>query len=267
MIYSSQQNLLHSSATRDLLEQQSRLWGTASSLLLLVALFVMLTQHMNKVASLASKSNVIQNVVNLEYRIVPPEPKPTPVSPPELVELVPEEVSPSLEAEPEPVLQEVQKIIPKPLPVVKEIVKRVEETKPPKPIEAVLKKKKTAVKPVVVPAAVAPLEPTKEVVEIIPEPTAYEQVEVDTLPAALNKEKPGYPYRARRMNVTGFVEIRFLVNTKGVVKELEILHAKPAGTFDKSVRKTVMGWRFNPGMKNNRLVATWMTTTINFELE
>ncbi len=239
----------------------------ASSLFLLVVLFVMFTQNINKMASLASKSSSIQNVVNLKYRIVPPEPKPTPASPPELVEPVLVEEPSSLEPEPEPVLQEVQKIIPEPPPVVKEIVKKVVETKPPKPIKTVRKKKKAAVKSVVVPAAVAPSEPVKEVAEIIPEPAAYEQAQVDTLPAALSKEKPGYPYRARRMNVTGFVEIRFLVNKKGMVEELEILHAKPAGTFDKSVRKTVMGWRFNPGMKNNRLVATWMTTIINFELE
>ncbi|HIQ38210.1 MAG TPA: energy transducer TonB [Desulfocapsa sulfexigens] len=89
---------------------------------------------------------------------------------------------------------------------------------------------------------------------------------MDSIPAAISKDKPGYPYRARRMNVTGFVEIRFLVNKKGRVEGLEIIHDKPAGTFAKSVREAVMRWRFNPGIKNNRSVATWMTTTINFEL-
>lgn len=262
MIYSSPQNPLNNNGIVDLLDRQSRQWSMASSLLLLVVLLLIVTQNMNKLASLASKSSDIQNVVNLEYRIVPPEPKPTPASPPELVEPVPEEVPPSLEPEPEPVLQEVQEIVPEPPPVVKKIVKKVEETKPPKPIKAVQKKKKTAVNPVVAP----PVE-IKEMAQKIPEPAAYEQAQVDTIPAAISKEKPGYPYRARRMNVTGFVEVRFLVNKKGMVEKLEILHAKPAGTFDKSVRKTVMGWHFNPGMKNNRLVATWMTTTINFELE
>ena len=265
MIYSSPQNLLNSSGTRDLLDEQSRQWGMASSLLLLIVLLFMFTQNSNKLASLASKSSDVQNVVNLEYRIVPPEPKPTPASPPELVESVPEEEPPSPEPEPEPVLQEVQKIVPEPPPVVKEIVKEMKKVTP---IKAVQEKRKPSPKP---PAEVSkmttPSEPVRTAAEVIPEPAAYEQTQVDSIPAALSKDEPEYPRRARRMNVTGFVEIRFLVNKKGRVEKLEILNAKPVGTFDKSVRKTVMSWRFNPGMKNNRLVATWMTTTINFELE
>jgi len=110
---------------------------------------------MNNLASLASKSSDIQNVVNLEYRIVPPEPKVTPASPPELAESVSEEVLPSLEPEPEPVLQEVQKIVPEPPPVVKEAIKKLDKTAP-KPIKAVQKKKKIAPKAVVAPTSVAP---------------------------------------------------------------------------------------------------------------
>ena len=55
--------------------------------------------------------NKLHNVVNLEYRIVPPEPKPTPATPPELVEPVPVEVPPSLEPQSGLVLQEVRKNI------------------------------------------------------------------------------------------------------------------------------------------------------------
>jgi len=266
MIYSSPQNPLNSRGIVDLLEQQSRHWSMASSLLLLAVLMVLFTQNMNTLVSLASSSD-IQNVVNLEYRIAPPEPKPTPVSPAELVEPVPEEVPPSLEPEPEPALQEVQEIIPEPPPVVREIVKNPEKTEPLKPIKAAKKKKKTAPELVVKQAAVAPPVPVEVAVESVEEAAVYEQSQVDSIPAAISKDKPGYPYRARRMNVTGFVEIRFLVNKKGLVEEIEIIQAKPVGTFDKSVRETVMSWRFNPGIKNNRLVATWMTTTINFELE
>jgi len=252
MIYSLQQNLLSSSGPVDLLDQQSRRWSMVSSLLLIVLLFL-LSQNMNPLVSLASKSNNIQNVVNLEYRIVPSEPKPTPKSPPELVE---------------PVLQEVQEIVAEPPPVAKEIVKKLEKAVEPRPIKAVQKKKKIVPKQMIVPATVTPQEPAKEVAEPVPEePASYEQAQVDSIPAVISKDKPDYPYRARRMNVTGFVEIRFLVNKNGRVEELEILQEKPAGTFDESVRKTVMGWRFNPGIKSNRSVATWMTTTINFELE
>ena len=69
------------------------------------------------------------------------------------------------------------------------------------------------------------------------------------------------------MNVTGFVEIRFLVTNKGQVEDLEIIRSRPKGVFETSVRKSVMDWRFTPGVKNGRSVATWITTTINFELE
>jgi hypothetical protein len=68
-----------------------------------------LQANTNLLVSIVSNRNKLHNVVNLEYWIVPPEPKPTPATPPELVEPVPVEVPPSLEPQSEPVLQEVRK--------------------------------------------------------------------------------------------------------------------------------------------------------------
>lgn len=258
MIYSLPQNQLKSSEAIDLVDRQSRQWSMLSNLLLLAGMLLLFTHLMNKPASLTVKSSDIHNIVNLQYRTAPPEPKPAPASPPKRVESVP---------------QKVQEIPSEPTPVADKKVKKFEEAALVKPISAVRKKKKPTSKPVIASAAVAQVEsiesvePVQKVVEVTQEPATYLQTQVDSIPAALSKDKPSYPYRARRMNVTGFVEIRFLVNKKGRVQELEIIHAKPEGVFEESVRETVMGWRFNPGIKNNRSVATWMVTTINFEFE
>lgn len=96
--------------------------------------------------------------------------------------------------------------------------------------------------------------------------TEFEMGDVDTMPMPNMRLKPVYPHRAKRMNITGSVNIRFLVDTTGTVQSLEILKAVPEGVFDDSVRRAVTRWKFQPGRKDGKAVNTWMVTTIKFEL-
>lgn len=97
--------------------------------------------------------------------------------------------------------------------------------------------------------------------------TAFEMGDVDAIPMTTMKLKPVYPYRARRTHITGAVDIRFLVDTTGSVRMLEILKAVPPKIFEDSVRQAVTRWKFQPGRKDGKPVNTWMVTTIKFELE
>lgn len=90
--------------------------------------------------------------------------------------------------------------------------------------------------------------------------------EVDQVPAVQKQVKPPYPQRAKRLNVEGVVEVRFLVNQDGSVSDVEIVSATPAGMFEDSVLKTLPRWKFSPGKKDGQLVRTRVVTSIKFEL-
>ncbi|MCF8033936.1 MAG: energy transducer TonB [Desulfarculaceae bacterium] len=100
-----------------------------------------------------------------------------------------------------------------------------------------------------------------------PGPARYGLGEVDRAPLARGQAPPPYPYLARRRGISGAVTVRFLVDRQGVVRNLEVLNAKPAGIFEETVLKTVSRWRFAPGVKDGEAVETWVETTIRFKLE
>ncbi|MEA1899729.1 MAG: energy transducer TonB [Thermodesulfobacteriota bacterium] len=95
----------------------------------------------------------------------------------------------------------------------------------------------------------------------------YNQGEVDRMPMAFFKMKPIYPYRARRLNITGTVEVKFLVDESGYVSNITILKSTPPGIFDDSVFNALPSWKFSPGEVRGHAVSTWVVTTIQFDME
>lgn len=89
---------------------------------------------------------------------------------------------------------------------------------------------------------------------------------LDNPPVAISKRPPAYPLRARREAIEGRVEIELLVNDRGGVDDVRIIEAQPPGVFEESVKQTVPGWRFKPGILMGRPVKTLVATTIRFEL-
>lgn len=100
-----------------------------------------------------------------------------------------------------------------------------------------------------------------------PGPARYELGQVDRAPMVASQLPPPYPYSARRRGIEGAVQVRFLVDEQGQVQHLEIMNARPSGVFEESVLRSVPRWRFRPGRKDGRAVATWVETTIKFELK
>jgi protein TonB len=97
--------------------------------------------------------------------------------------------------------------------------------------------------------------------------SVYGEAEVDQAPLATVRTRPVYPYRARRLNLNGSVDVRFLVDAQGRVSQITILQAKPPKLFDENVLKALDTWRFSPGKVNGRPVSTWVTTTIEFKID
>ncbi len=83
----------------------------------------------------------------------------------------------------------------------------------------------------------------------------------------LAKIPPLYPMRASRRGIEGWVKVRFIVNSSGLVENLEIIESKPSKIFDKSVMNCVSRWKFKPGTVEGIAVPTQAETTIRFKLE
>ncbi|RLA96238.1 MAG: hypothetical protein DRG69_01440 [Deltaproteobacteria bacterium] len=100
-----------------------------------------------------------------------------------------------------------------------------------------------------------------------PSEVTFEAEEVDEVPVPVEQPKPIYPLRARRAGVEGFVKVRFLVDRRGRVGEVEVLEASPEGYFERAAQDAVRRWRFVPGKVRGRPVETWVAVTIRFRLE
>jgi len=91
--------------------------------------------------------------------------------------------------------------------------------------------------------------------------------EIDQPPSALAKMPPLYPYKAKRLEIEGYVKVKFLVDETGAVSQISILEASPKGLFEDSVFKALPSWEFAPGKILGEPVSSWVITTIRFELE
>jgi protein TonB len=95
----------------------------------------------------------------------------------------------------------------------------------------------------------------------------YEMGELDHPPRPLVKMPPVYPYKAKRLEIEGYVKIKFLVDDEGTVSQVSVLDASPKGVFEDSVLQTLPSWKFSPGKIVGEPVSSWVVTTIRFELK
>lgn len=94
----------------------------------------------------------------------------------------------------------------------------------------------------------------------------FDSVDLDQAPTALVQVPPEYPYRAREQGIEGLVVVKFLVRPDGSVGNVNILKARPEGVFDDAVRRALPRWNFQPGRIDGDPVASWVVTTLNFDL-
>lgn len=94
----------------------------------------------------------------------------------------------------------------------------------------------------------------------------FDSVDLDQAPQALAKVPPAYPYQARERGIEGFVAVKFLVREDGSVGNVNILKAKPEGYFESEVRRALPQWTFQPGQIGGEPVASWVVTTLRFDL-
>jgi protein TonB len=94
----------------------------------------------------------------------------------------------------------------------------------------------------------------------------FDSVDLDQAPQAIIRVPPPYPYKAREQGIEGYVAVKFLVREDGTVGNVNILKAKPEGHFEEEVRRTLPKWKFQPGRIGGDPVASWVMTTLRFDL-
>ncbi len=91
-------------------------------------------------------------------------------------------------------------------------------------------------------------------------------MDLDKVPAATSRAAPRYPFEMKRLLISGTVVLRFIVDSRGNVSDVEVIRAD-RDEFGKAAAEAMLRWKFSPGMKNGRRVNTRMEMPMTFSLE
>ena len=89
---------------------------------------------------------------------------------------------------------------------------------------------------------------------------------VDQVPKLLKRGPLSYPESARKKRLTGDVTVRFLLDERGKISRVHVLHAAPPDTFDNAALAAVKKWIFAPAVKDGKPVPVWVDLPLHFSL-
>ena len=79
---------------------------------------------------------------------------------------------------------------------------------------------------------------------------------------------PLYPTKAKRDGLEGYVTLTFDVDATGSPYNVKVIEANPRGVFDKSARKALRKWKYNPVIKDGKAMEVFnQRVTLEFQLE
>lgn len=97
-----------------------------------------------------------------------------------------------------------------------------------------------------------------------PDPVYYSARQLDVYPALLASTGLVFPERAARESVIGKVTMLLLIDDNGIVDELSVVEAEPAGYFEDAARSAFIGIRFIPARKDGRAVKSRILVSVSF---
>lgn len=95
---------------------------------------------------------------------------------------------------------------------------------------------------------------------------AFAAAQLDQVPAPVFMARPQYPADARKAKRTGEVIVGFIVDSRGNVVNARVVRST-AKEFEAAAVEAVSKWKFKPGRKGGRDVATNMQVPIVFSLD
>lgn len=99
-----------------------------------------------------------------------------------------------------------------------------------------------------------------------PKDPPWNPKDLDEVPTATSRAAPHYPFEMKRLGLGGTVVLRFIVDARGNVSDVEVISTEHA-EFGKAAAEAMLRWKFKPGMKNRRRVNTRMEMPMTFSLE
>jgi periplasmic protein TonB len=84
-------------------------------------------------------------------------------------------------------------------------------------------------------------------------------------PVLVSKVEPEYSEEARKAKYSGEVLLSIVVDATGVPRDIHVIRPLGLGLDEKAI-EAVMKWRFRPGVKGGRPVATQAQVIVNFRL-
>jgi TonB family protein len=98
-----------------------------------------------------------------------------------------------------------------------------------------------------------------------PPPESFAVNMLDKIPRVKNQKPPVYPAHLKRTGIEGKVEVGFIVDETGKVRNARIIFSSNSD-FDVAALEAVESWTFEPGLRNGRPVKTNMSVPMNFYL-
>jgi protein TonB len=89
--------------------------------------------------------------------------------------------------------------------------------------------------------------------------------DLDRAPVARFQARPQYPFEMRRGGISGEVLVEFIVEADGAVRDVRAVRSSQR-EFEDAAVQAVGKWKFRPGQKGGRDVATRMQVPIVFSL-
>ena len=89
---------------------------------------------------------------------------------------------------------------------------------------------------------------------------------VDQVPKLLKRGPLSYPESARKKRLAGDVTVRFLLDERGEISRVHVLHAAPPDAFNSAALAAVKKWKFAPAVKDGKPVPVWVDLPLHFSL-
>ncbi len=95
----------------------------------------------------------------------------------------------------------------------------------------------------------------------------YKLGDVDQKPVLLHSVKPLYPLSARRLGLTGYVQLELIVTASGDVTDVEVMDSAGLRSFERSAVQAIRQWKFKPATLRGVPVAVRCRKRITFRLK
>ena len=117
----------------------------------------------------------------------------------------------------------------------------------------------------VIPAAEVPMPPSQNAIQATETPPAQPPAAAQSLKVS-RRVDPTYPPSARRAGEEGSVQLRILVDERGLPGEVQIVKSSGFARLDQAAIDAVRRWRFVAATNGSQSVVAWTQVAITFRL-